>query len=267
LLTVIRSPFRLISLALLLLFILPLAARGALFAFEDRPASWRTADWSSVGMLPQAAQHPQARVLVLSGRTGGLKGLLAVHSWIVVKRENAPAWSRYDVVGWGNPVRRNGWAADGRWYGDVPHVIADVRGAQAAALIPKIEAAVADYRYAEFGDYRIWPGPNSNSFVAAVLRAVPELRAALPANAIGKDFREQLFYVGTTDSGTGVEFNLAGLLGVKLGWVEGLELNFLSLVAGLDFRRPAIKLPSFGRLGVGFPLATAAPAPDSVTIR
>ena len=113
----------------------------------------------------------------------------------------------------------------------------------------------------------MWPGPNSNSFVAAVLRAVPALGVTLPPNAIGKDFRDEAFYLGLTDSRTGVELNLWGLLGLKLGWIEGLEVNFLSLVAGIDFRYPALKLPGFGRLGFGFPLATAAVPPGPVTNR
>ena len=71
---------------------------------------------------------------------------------------------------------------------------------------------------------------------------------ALPANAVGRDFRPWP-YVGLTDSGTGVEASLWGLLGVKLGWVEGVELNFLGLVAGLDLRNPGVKLPGFGRIG------------------
>ena len=61
--------------------------------------------------------------------------------------------------------------------------------AAAQALIPKIEAAIKEYSYANAGDYRIWPGPNSNTFVATVLRAIPELGAALPPNAVGRDFR------------------------------------------------------------------------------
>ncbi|HEX2215914.1 MAG TPA: DUF3750 domain-containing protein [Xanthobacteraceae bacterium] len=260
-------PVKLIPLLLLFLFVLPLAARAALFAFEERPMSWRNADWSSVGMLPKAKDHPEARVLVFSGRTGGLKGLVAVHSWVVLKHEGATTWTRYDVVGWGSPVRRNGWAADGRWYGDIPYVIVDVRGAEATALIPEIEAAIKEYRYANSGDYRMWPGPNSNTFVAAVLRAVPELGATLPPNAIGKDFRDEGFYVGLTDSRTGVELSLWGVLGVKFGWVEGLEFNLLGLVAGLDIRHPALKLPGFGRIGAGFPLAGAPAAPEPVTIR
>ena len=254
-----RARLKLIAIVIIALFLIPIAARAALFVIEDRPRSWRDADWSSVGMLPKPADHPEARLLVLSGRTGGFKGLVAVHSWVVLKREGARAWMRYDVVGWGNPVRLNGWAADGRWYGDVPRIVADVSGVDAAALIPRVEAAVKAYRHAHAGDYRIWPGPNSNTFVAAVLRAVPELGAALPPNAIGNDFREQGFYLGLTDSRTGIELNLWSLFGVKVGWVEGLEINLMSLVAGLDLRRPALKLPGFGRIGLGLPAAIAAP--------
>ncbi len=231
-------------------FLLPVALRAALYPFEDRPHGWRDADWSSIGSLPAAARHPAARVLVLSGRTGGLKGVVSVHSWVVLKRKDASSWSRYDVVGWGNPVRLNGWAPDGRWYGDLPHVVIDVSGPEAEKLIPKIEAAIAEYKFRNAGDYRIWPGPNSNTFVAAVLRAVPELGVALPSNAIGRDFRP-LPYLGLSDSGTGVEASLWGMAGIKLGWVEGLEVNFLGLVAGLDVRRPGVKLPGFGQVGLG----------------
>jgi hypothetical protein len=69
--------------------------------------------------------------------------------------------------------------------------------------------------------------------------------------------------LGLTDSGTGIEASLWGLLGVKVGWVEGVELNFFGLVAGLDLRHPALKLPGFGRLGMDDGTAVAAPAPQS----
>ncbi len=110
----------------------------------------------------------------------------------------------------------------------------------------------------------MWPGPNSNTFTATVLRAVPELEITLPPNAVGKDFRAYP-YLGPTDSGTGVEASLWGLIGVKLGWVEGIELNFLGLVAGLDLRHPAVKLPGFGRVGIDDGTAIAAPAARQVT--
>jgi len=248
-----------IVLSLLALFLLPIAARAALFAYEGGPTSWRDASWSSTGSLPAPAAFPQARVLIMSGRTGGWKGVFSVHSWVVLKPENAKSWRRYDVVGWGNPVRVNGWAPDGLWFGNKPQVVLDLSGEAAARAIPKVEAAVKAYQYANAGDYRIWPGPNSNTFVATVLRAIPEAAVMLPANAVGRDFRP-LPYIGLTDSGTGVEASLWGVLGVKLGWVEGVEVNFLGLVAGLDLRRPGIKLPGFGRIGM--PQQTALAAPD-----
>ena len=254
-----RSRVKTTVLIILAIFLLPIAARAALTAFEERAESWNTADWSSTGALPAALAEPEARVLVMSARTGRWKGIFSVHTWIVIKRENARGWTRYDVVGWGNPVRVNGWAPDGRWFGDTPVVLADVKGADAAALIPRIETAVKSYEFGHAGDYRIWPGPNSNTFVATVLRAVPELNVALLPNAVGKDFRPGPF-VGLTDSRTGIEVSLWGVLGLKLGWVEGAEVNVLGLVAGFDVRNPALKLPGFGRIGVPMPTAMAAPA-------
>jgi hypothetical protein len=56
--------------------------------------------------------------------------------------------------------------------------------------------------------------------------------------------------LGRTASGTGVEASLYGVLGLKVGRVEGVELNVLSLVAGVDAQRPALKIPAFGRIGL-----------------
>jgi hypothetical protein len=251
-----RSRRKLVMLTIFALFLAPLVARAALYAAGNGPRSWRDADWSSTGMLPPPSDDKPARVIVFTGKAGAWKGIFAVHSWVVLKRANAAEWTRYDVVGWGNPVRTNGWPPDGRWFGNVPVAIADISGPDAEKLIPRIEAAVEDYRFNRAGDYRIWPGPNSNSFTAAVLRAVPELGVALPPNAVGRDFRAGL-YAGRTDSRTGVELNLLGLADLKLGWVEGVEVNLLGLVAGLDLRHPGVKLPGFGRIGVESPIATA----------
>jgi hypothetical protein len=248
-----RKAFMLVIFAL---FLLPILARAALYTISSDPRSWRDADWSSTGMLPAASDFKPARVIVFTGTAGAWKGVFSVHSWIVLKHANETRWRRYDLVGWGEPVRLNNWPADGRWYGNVPVAIADISGADAEKLIPRIEAAVAAYHFARAGDYRIWPGPNSNSFVAAILRAVPELGVSLPPNAVGRDFRNGI-YAGLTDSRTGVEFNLNGFAAIKLGWVEGIEVNLLGLVAGLDLRHPGLKLPGFGRIGLESPVTTA----------
>jgi len=252
-----RSRTKKLPMILLCVFLLPLLLRAVAYYISERPGGWWEADWSSARILAPAASDPAPRIIVFSGRTGRWKGIFAVHSWIVLKPENARSYTRYDLTGFGRPIHVNGWAADARWFGNTPQVVADIRGPAAAAAIPRIRAAIADYPFAKLGDYRLWPGPNSNTFVAHVLRAAPELDVALPPEAIGKDFRTDGAVFGLTGTGTGVEANLWGLLGVKLGWIEGLEVNLLSLVAGLDIRRPAIKLPGLGRIGIESSTATA----------
>ena len=251
-----RSPREILAWVFMVVFLVPVLGAAGVLAYRGGPTHWSQWDRTVVSRMPAAASHPEARVLVMAGPSRGWKGAIAVHSWIVIKRENDESWRRYDVAGWGSPVRLNWWPPD-LWFGEHGNVGVDLKGAQADALIPRIEAAIKDYRYASSGDYRIWPGPNSNTFGATVLRAVPELGVILPPNAIGRDFRS-LPSAGLTDSGTGIEASLWGLLGIKLGWVEGIELNVLGLVAGLDLRHPAVKVPGLGRIGVDGAIATAA---------
>ena len=47
----------------------------------------------------------------------------------------------------------------------------------------------------------------------------------------------------------GLSISPGGYVGLTVGWVEGLELNLLGGVLGLDIRRPAVKLPGIGRVG------------------
>ncbi len=247
---------KLVNLVLLIVFALPIAAQASRYTFDPQPHTWWNSDRSSAGLLPPASQDPAARVLVFAGRDGSWRGIFAVHTWIVIKPQGGD-YTRYDVSGFGNPVRRNVMPPDARYFGYVPRIVADISGPQAAAAIPRIEAAIQAYAYSKLGDYRLWPGPNSNTFVATVLRAAPELGIAMPPTAIGKDFRADGSLAGWTVSRTGIEASLWGLLGVKLGWVEGIELNLFTLVAGLDVRHPALKLPALGRIGFSEPTAAA----------
>jgi hypothetical protein len=128
----------------------------------------------------------------------------------------------------------------------MPDLIAEKRGPEAAALIPRIDEAARSYPWA--GEYVMWPGPNSNTFTAWVLRAVPELEADLPPTAIGKDYRGRSL-VGSAPSGKGFQFSLFGLAGITASSVEGLELNLLGLTFGINPFDPALKLPLVGRIG------------------
>lgn len=245
-----RRLVRRLALALLLLVAAPLGVHSAVWWSQDHATSWSSADWSSTHTLPAPSARAPAMVRVYSARTGHWKGIFATHSWIVLKDEGAAAYERWDKVGWGAPVRRNLRAPDGRWHGNDPQVVFTAEGARARALIPRLRAAIAAYPYRRPGDYRVWPGPNSNTFVAAVLAAVPETGAALPPTAIGKDFPWDGRWLAATPSGAGVRLTLGGYLGLTVGWVEGVEINVLGAVLGLDLRRPALKLPGWGRLGL-----------------
>ena len=166
------------------------------------------------------------------------------------KGKGATSYSRYDYTAWGEPIRTNGFAPDGRWFGAMPETVVAVDGKRAEALIPRIRYVIENYRFRSYGDYSAWPGPNSNTFVRAALDSVPELRAVLPPTAIGKDFPYDGRWIGVTSSGMGVYVSLAGYVGLTVGWVEGFELNFFGAVIGFDVRRPALKLPGLGRFGV-----------------
>ena len=233
-----------------LVFIAPVLVSAALYATRDHKGDWRSADRSSAGLLPPARQHRDAMVRILSARVVSWRGVVATHSWVVVKDRGAPAYQRFDYTAWGAPISVDRFVPDGRWFGSLPEIVFAADGEAAARMIPAIRAVIRDYRYPNPGDYRAWPGPNSNTFVAAVMSAVPEIRATLPSTAIGKDFPYDRRRFGLTPSRTGLRLNFGGYFGLTIGGVEGLEINILGAVAGFDLRRPALKLPAFGRVGV-----------------
>jgi hypothetical protein len=143
----------------------------------------------------------------------------------------------------------NGYAPDGRWFGRAPETIYALDGAAAERLIPSIEDAIRGYPLSAAGDYHAWPGPNSNTFIQAILDAVPEIDATLPALAIGKDFPYDGQWLRVTADGAGFRRSLAGYAGVSLGWREGVAIDIAGAAIRLDVRRPAIELPGLGRFG------------------
>ena len=244
-----RRLFKFMLVFIIAVFILPVAGHAIVWLAKERPSSWRNADWSASGVLPEAKASDPPVVHVMAARTGGYKGIVSVHSWLVIKRPGASQYDRYDVVGWGRPVRHNAYAPDGRWYSNVPQIAHTVRGAAAARAIPKLEAAIGSYRWSKHGDYTIWPGPNSNTFVASLLAQVPELGGRMPPTAVGRDFPADGSWIGRGPGG-GWRLTLNGLAGITIGAVEGIEMHLLGLVAGVDFARPALLVPGFGRLGL-----------------
>lgn len=239
---------------LLVLFMVLLAGPIAVLASGgvDLGPDWRVASRGSSGQAPDPALEPAAVVQVYGARTVRWRGAFGIHSWIAAKRTGEPEYTTYQVIGWrayrglsAVDIRR-GAVPDGRWFGQYPELLADRRGPGVDALIDRIEAAVSSYPWP--ARYRVWPGPNSNTFVAHIARQVPELGLDLPPTAIGKDYLGAM-PVAWMPSGTGGQVSLFGLAGVGAGWEEGLELNLLGLTLGVDPRSLAVKLPLIGNVG------------------
>jgi hypothetical protein len=213
---------------------------------------WRTASREPTGIAPDPAETREAVVQVYAARTWGWRGSFAVHTWIAVKPTDAPGFTVYEVIGWRAYHGLSALAVhhrppDGRWFGAEPEILFDLRGPEVDAVIERIDAAARSYPFAD--SYRVWPGPNSNTFTAHVIREVPELTVDLPPTAIGKDYLTDGI-LARTPSGTGVQMSVFGLVGLVVGLREGVEINLLGLVFGIDPDDLAIKLPMVGRVGL-----------------
>jgi len=252
------TALRVALLLFVLLWLVPLGVSAAIYAGTRAGTDWWSADRSSAGLLPPPAA-PGAVLRILAAPTVRWRGIFAVHCWIVFKPDGETRYTRYDYTAWGEPIRMNGFEPDGRWFGQAPTIVLAADGPAAAALIPRVQAAIAGYAWRNRGDYRPWPGPNSNTFVAAILDALPEVQVALPPTALGRDYPYDGRWLRRTASGTGLRLSLGGYLGLTLGLVEGIEINILGAVAGLDLMRPAIKLPGLGRIGTRGPDGTGDP--------
>lgn len=239
------------------LFFALLYTAGPLLAWAtldlDFETNWRATNRESVGIAPDPAKTPEAVLQVYAARAFSWRGIFGVHSWIAIKPPEAGAFTVYQVIGWhrffDKPVlfvKKD--LPDRRWYGQAPEILLDLRGKPAEVVLEKVKAAIAAYPYSD--DYRMWPGPNSNTFTAYVGRAVPELGLRLPPTAIGKDYLGNSAFLAAAPSGTGYQFSLFGMVGVLFAEGEGFEMNLLGLSAGFDPFHPALLLPGMGRIAL-----------------
>jgi len=214
---------------------------------------WSTASRESANITPPAKDTPQAQVIIYSAKAFSWRGKFSVHTWIAVKEKNADSYVVLYVALWNKYHGTSVVAAkqdlpDRYWYSAKPEVLFSASGKKAETMIPKIYEAVKSYPYQDF--YRAYPGPNSNTFISYIMRQVPGFSVELPSNAIGKDWINKGDFFGITESRTGIQFSLWGMFGLTLGLAEGIEINIIGLNFGIDFFRPALKLPAIGRLGM-----------------
>lgn len=252
----------------LLVFLLPAAiALGSHFASGQNELDWRSARRDSSGLAPDAATTPEAVIQVYAARAVRWRGALGVHTWIATKPAGAMQYTRMEVMGFGvagggEAVRVRSGVADAYWFGSPPELLRELRGgAEVDALIERLHEAAQAYPYRH--EYRIWPGPNSNTFIAWLARAVPELGVDLPPTAIGKDYLPGGGLLADAPSGSGKQLSLGGLFGVMVAREEGLEVNLLGLTAGIDFQPLALKLPGLGRIDLAGRGSAAADAGEA----
>jgi hypothetical protein len=134
---------------------------------------------------------PEPRECVVQLRCAKIPWVCAVHCWFA---EYAPAdgtWHRWEV--WQNAgagandvghVRKDLMNA-GSGVGDGPSwVLAQWRGPDAQRLRQALESP-GQYPYPQ--EYKYWPGPNSNTYAAWILKTA-KVAYDLPSGALGKDY-------------------------------------------------------------------------------
>ncbi len=155
---------------------------------------WRTASREPAGIAPDPKVETAAVIEVYAADAFSWRGWFAVHTWLAIKNVNEAQYTVYEVVGWrvdnGQSALRAYQTAtpDRYWYGARPEKILSVKGEKAARLIPDIEDAIGRYPWKD--DYKVFPGPNSNTFPAWVSKQVPELGLTLPLRAIGSGYAD-----------------------------------------------------------------------------
>lgn len=249
-----RKVRRIVLRGMLVLF--AIIAVGLSLAWATNPngisEDWHRANRASAGIAPDPREHPEAVVQLYAARAFRWRGTFSVHTWLALKPRGAQHYTVIDLLGWRAYRNRSAVSVrqdlpDRYWYNSPPHLIGERRGAIAEQAIDTLLAAARDYpRRFEYG---LWPGPNSNTFIAHLLRQVPQLGFAMPPNALGKDFLVDARLVAPAPSGTGYQLSLGGALGLLLARQEGLEINVLGLTLGVDPTGPALLLPGIGRLG------------------
>jgi len=155
---------------------------------------WRTASREPAGIATSPSEDSRAIIEFYAADAFSWRGWFAVHPWIAIKESKAAEYRVYEVTGWqvrqGLPAIRQYQTStpDRYWYGSKPKLLLSIKGDRASKLIPKIQAAIALYPWVN--EYSIYPGPNSNTFVAWIGNQVPELELELPFSAIGSGYAD-----------------------------------------------------------------------------
>ena len=201
---------------------------------------------------PKPHEVEEARVRVYFARSTSIIGACGCHPWVALKEARGTQWEIWQVIGWrlwmglDSVVDRRTGAPDRLWYGQTPVLAGEVRGERAEEAIPLIRAAAAEYRFAS--RYTLCPGPNSNTFVAHLLRSA-RLGIAMPPMCIGKDYIYGCGFVQRPPSGAGVQCNEGcGMFGVTCSYAEGLRLQICMMEIGFNLCKLELYWPGIGTI-------------------
>jgi hypothetical protein len=175
-------------------------------------------------------------------------GAIAVHYWFTVFDPVFRQWHRWEV--W--QTKNAGGMSIGHIHCDLRHPDCGVGGGAYRLAAEWDGGAARDIcavlarpqEYPHWDRYRAWPGPNSNTFVAWVLRKAG-LHHSFDPRAIGKD------YMGLLR--TRLSFRPAyaqvetPVLGVRISLHVGVEVHLLGLTCGLRWSPLEVYTP-FGRV-------------------
>ena len=176
---------------------------------------------------------------------------IAIHCYFATWAPKEGRWHRWEVWqhaghgshAWGHLRKDRAGPRSGVGHGS-SWPLYEWRGDTAQRLLAVIDEP-EDYPWRH--EYEYWPGPNSNTYPAWVLRAA-RVPGDLHPMAIGKDYCGPMgFGVALSSTRTGLQIETP-LAGVKIGLADGVELHLLGGTFGIDLWAPAIKT-IFGRVG------------------
>jgi len=173
------------------------------------------------------------KVQLRSAKIPGL-GLIADHFWFVIFKDNQidrwEVWQKANAgkKSWGH-LHKNLLQYETGVGNGASRLEHEWRGLEATRLIVSIERSAELYPFQN--TYRYWPGPNSNTYVQRILNDA-NLDYMLGPTAIGKDYYG---LVGVKQSTSMFQLSTP-ILGIKISHPNRFELNFFTLIFGIDLR-------------------------------
>lgn len=131
-------------------------------------------------------------VRLYSATIPGIIGLIAAHYWFVT--DDKSGFHRFEV--WQTPVERNWPMCRGHVQRDLMLPMTNVGGGKTKLVTTwksnealRIQTALhnATSTYPYYHKYSPWPGPNSNTYIAWILKQA-NIKHGLGWNALGKHF-------------------------------------------------------------------------------